>query len=303
MGYMKISNLYKDQKILLFKECYALEKIEGTSTHITLKKTDEGVEIGFFSGGAKHDQFVALFDQEALKQAFLQMDFDKIVVNGEGYGGKIQGMSHTYGPNLKFVAFDVRVVKYENEDKTAEYWLTVPEAEKVVIGLGLEFVAYNRIPAEVEAIDRERDLPSRQAVRNGITEPKIAEGVVLRPLIELEEQGRIISKHKRPEFSERTSKRDTKASPEELEVLTKAEAIADEWVTKTRLEHVLSKLRANFGREPSTEDTRQVINAMVEDVTIEGAGEAVMSKEAIKAVSTAAAKLFMKYLRSALKES
>ena len=30
MGYMHIDNLYKDQRILQFKECYALEKIHGT---------------------------------------------------------------------------------------------------------------------------------------------------------------------------------------------------------------------------------------------------------------------------------
>ena len=29
MGYIHIGNLYKDQEILLFKECYALEKIHG----------------------------------------------------------------------------------------------------------------------------------------------------------------------------------------------------------------------------------------------------------------------------------
>jgi hypothetical protein len=30
MGYLHIDNLYKSQDILLFKRCYALEKIHGT---------------------------------------------------------------------------------------------------------------------------------------------------------------------------------------------------------------------------------------------------------------------------------
>ena len=35
MGYRHIDNLYKDQRILLFRECFALEKIHGTSAHVS----------------------------------------------------------------------------------------------------------------------------------------------------------------------------------------------------------------------------------------------------------------------------
>ena len=31
MGYLHIENLYKAQDILLFRECYALEKVHGTA--------------------------------------------------------------------------------------------------------------------------------------------------------------------------------------------------------------------------------------------------------------------------------
>ena len=37
MAYLHIDNLYKNQEILMFKECYALEKIHGTSGTITLR--------------------------------------------------------------------------------------------------------------------------------------------------------------------------------------------------------------------------------------------------------------------------
>src|SRR5690348_10996218 len=37
MGYLHIGNLYKTQDLLLFRECYALEKVHGTSAHITCK--------------------------------------------------------------------------------------------------------------------------------------------------------------------------------------------------------------------------------------------------------------------------
>ena len=57
MGYLHIRNLYQDQDILLFKECYALEKIHGTSAHIAW----DG-ELKFFAGGCNHDRFCALFN-------------------------------------------------------------------------------------------------------------------------------------------------------------------------------------------------------------------------------------------------
>ncbi len=34
MGYLHIDNLYKNQTIRLFRECYALEKVHGTSAHV-----------------------------------------------------------------------------------------------------------------------------------------------------------------------------------------------------------------------------------------------------------------------------
>lgn len=45
MGYLHISNLYKDIDILLFKECYALEKIHGClkkGTRVSLSNGREG---------------------------------------------------------------------------------------------------------------------------------------------------------------------------------------------------------------------------------------------------------------------
>ena len=65
---MHIDNLYKDQRILLFKECYALEKIHGTSAHISYSA--EKKTLTFFTGG-NHNIFISLFDSEKLLQAFL----------------------------------------------------------------------------------------------------------------------------------------------------------------------------------------------------------------------------------------
>jgi hypothetical protein len=66
MGYAHISNLYKSQTILLFRECYAMEKIHGTSTQISWK---EG-KLTFFAGGASHQAFTDLFDAVELTKYF-----------------------------------------------------------------------------------------------------------------------------------------------------------------------------------------------------------------------------------------
>lgn len=290
MGYLHINNLYKSQTILLFKECYALEKIHGTSAHISF---NEG-KLSFFSGGEKHTTFVALFDQGVLIESFIALNQPKITVFGEAYGGRCQGMKETYGDKLKFIAFDVMI---------NDHWLDVPNAEDVCKKLGIEFVPYARVSTDISALDSQRDLPSRQSIRNGITEPKISEGVVLRPLHEFlfpDGVGRIIAKHKRPEFSERTSKRDTNVSPEKLEVLYKADAIANEWVTSTRLTHVLDKLSANLQRSVEMKDVRVLIDAMIANVLREGKDEIVESKEIIKVISTATVKLFKKTLEKSL---
>lgn len=100
MGYLHIDNLYKNQEILLFKECFALEKIHGTSAHVAHK---DGT-LRFFAGGSKHESFVALFDQEALLEKLQGLN---VTIYGESYGGKTQGMSETYGKEMKFIATDL----------------------------------------------------------------------------------------------------------------------------------------------------------------------------------------------------
>lgn len=289
MGYMKIPNLYKEQQILEFKNCYALEKIHGTSAHISWKK-DKGIH--FFSGGENHERFVALFSKEWQEQ-FIQWCEStghlEITIYGEAYGGKQQGMSHTYGPDLKFIVFDVKI---------GNSWLDVPKAEKVTKTINLEFVDYEYISTDLEAVDAERDKPSTQAKRNGVGDDKIREGVVLRPPFEvtLNYGSRLITKHKHPKFQERVNQPKPK-SPEQKQLLEEGQAIAEEWVTTMRLEHVVDKLRAeaiNSGKE-FVEDmtiTGLVIKAMIDDIYTEAEGEIVESKEAKGAIGKLTAKLW-----------
>lgn len=288
MGYMHLENLYKEQGILLFKECYALEKIHGTSANINMFTAieDNKPTIRFSSGGEKHNRFIGLFDEEELLKKYKEkfMASEKVILFGEAYGGAQQGMKETYGEELRFIVFDVKI---------GSCWLSVPQAEDVTKYFGLEFVSYNKISTDLKDIDAERDRDSEQAIRNGIGKGKIREGVVLRPLIELTKNNgsRLICKHKRDEFKETTTKREV--SPEELKVLEEAQAIADEWVTAERLRHVLDKVDFDI----DITNTGKIIKAMIQDVYREGKDEIVESHAATKAIGRNTATMFKKHLQ------
>src|SRR3990167_1251104 len=100
MSYLHIPNLYKEQDILAFKQVYALEKIHGTSANVSWRDGD----VKFFSGGENYERFVGLFDRDRLFDVFKEKFEPSIavVVFGEAYGGKQQGMSGTYGKDLQF---------------------------------------------------------------------------------------------------------------------------------------------------------------------------------------------------------
>lgn len=288
MGYLHINNLYKDQTITLFRECYALEKVHGTSAHIRWKRP----ELHFYAGGESHANFVALFDQAKLTEAFLKLGHDDVTVFGEAYGGKQQGMRHTYGDKLCFIAFDVKI---------GDTWLNVPSMADVATKLGLEAVPWRKVSTDQSVLDAERDRPSEVAVRRGIAEPHEREGVVLRPLVELTTSNgeRVIVKHKGDNFRE-TSRPRPVVAPEKLAVLTAAQAIADEWVTPERLRHVLAKIELD-GKQIDMSATPTVIAAMVEDVYREGKGEIVESKEAKAAIGSTTARLLKSLMASRLK--
>lgn len=274
MSYMHIENLYKDTRILEFKHVYAMEKIHGTSAHISWK---DG-RLLFSSGGEKYERFVALFNQEALTLGFEAAGVDRAVVFGEAYGGKQQGMSATYGSDLRFIAFEVKI---------GDLWLAVPQAEQFARALGLDFVHYQLVSSDLDVLNAERDADSVQAVRNGTGPGHKREGVVLRPPFEvrLNNDERLIVKHKRDDFRETQTPRKVGVAPE---VLADAQCVADEWVTPMRLTHVLQKLPNVSGME----HTGVVVSAMMEDVLREGAGEIVDSPAVRKAISKATAALW-----------
>ena len=277
LGYLHIENLYVNKDILLFKECYAMEKIHGSSASVALKSNS----VYYHSGGESNERFVKLFPDD-LKDKMELYGYD-VEVFGEVYGSKCQGMKDTYGAELKFVVFDVQV---------SGVWLPVPEAEAMAKNLGLEFVYYEKVSTDLSALDAQRDADSVQAVRNGIGPGKKREGVVLRPLIEVirADGSRVIAKHKRDDFRETATPRVVGQVPA---ILSEANAIATEWITTTRLQHVLDKIPGH-----NMSMMQQIIAAMTEDVLREGKAEIVDSKEARKAISQKTVAMYKEYLKN-----
>lgn len=305
MGYRHINNLYKDQTILMFKRLYALEKIHGTSAHVVFNYFDNlqpnsdfdnqlenrYCKVGYFSGGEKYENFIKLFNSQELSLKFLQLGINqKLTVYGEAYGGKQQGMSETYGKELKFVAFEVQI---------GEKFMNVPYAKEICDKLGIEFVHYEEIDADPELIDKLANAPSVQAKRNGVENPKLPrEGVVLRPLFEFlhpDGVGRIMAKHKNDIYKEREHAPKIQ-SQEDLKVLEDAKAIAQEWCTEMRLIHVIDRLKAE-GMVIEEKRINDIIKAMIEDIEREASGEIISNKQTRKAISQKTAKLIIEKLK------
>lgn len=300
LGYLHINNLSgKDARILDMRECFALEKVHGTSAHVAWAmtpkpgSTEYDEKLTFFSGGASHDVFVSLFKQSDLVERFRKLGHHKVTVYGEAYGGKEQGMKDVYGPELKFIAFDVRRI---GDDEEGNGWYEVPVAHAIVEALGLKFVPYKRMPTDIEALNAERDRESDVAIRCGMGPGKVREGVVLRPVHELYDArgNRVLCKHKGDAFNERVSTPKIERDPAYAAQILEGEAVAQEWVTDMRMSHVLDHLKAVGVDTLDIKNTGKVIEAMAEDVLREGDGEIKVTEATGKAIRAAASKMYVK---------
>jgi hypothetical protein len=260
--------------------------VHNSSAHIGWKF--ETKQVRFFTG-ENHELFLSLFDKNFLIKKFEEIFPDQdVVIFGEHYGGKCQGMSHTYGKVSKFIGFDVKV---------GNVWLNVPNAEDVCDNFNIEFVHYDKIEVNLDNLNKYRDNPSVQAYRNGCGNDKKREGIVLRPFIEMRTNNgeRVICKYKPDEEMETKTKREV--SPEQLKILSDAKEIAEEWTTNKRLEHVLQKFPADVGMESMGD----IIKAMIEDIYREGKDEIVESKAVGKAIGKQTVTLFKQKLQNKLK--
>jgi RNA ligase len=309
MGYQKICNLYRFPDYLrIFKEVHVLEKIDGTSSHLEIHTTpDDGCNISLFHGGGDKYTFRNLFDLDKIKDIYLNSEIEcdggfkkrffgkHITLYGEFFGGKIQGLSKTYGTAGAFVVFDVKLRNALLGDVNSNNWMDVDAAERTAKAFGLDFVWHTVCENTIENLNKYRDQPSQEGIRRGCGERK-AEGIVTKPLVTVYDcnGGRYVFKHKRDDNRETKSTREVDPS-RELEVF-KGQAVADEFVTKERLRHILDK-----GGWTTLQDIPAVIAAMQNDIALECSGEYIPSKFVDKAIGGRTVTLYREHLNERLK--
>nr|AEX63163.1 hypothetical protein mv_R961 [Moumouvirus Monve] len=295
MGYMHIESLYKCPEFFqLFPEVYCMEKIHGTSTWIRYEKCQM---LKFHSGGEPGETFKAIFNEEFLKNKLDELstknNWNIIKIHGEGYGGRQQGMSKTYGDKLKFIVFDVYVESVDTNIKPK--YLNVTEAEKIAEELQFEFVHYVRGLNTPEWIEEQSNQESIQAIRNGIGSGKPREGVVVRPIIEsvFSNGQRVITKHKNAEFWEIKTRRPL---GERLKVVEGINEIIEDWVTDQRFNHVVDRvLQQKINKVLEKNDIKILLDLMVEDVKRESEGEVIWNDKLVSAIRRKTAIMFKNY--------
>lgn len=280
----KIFNLYdpRGQTILREPRCYETEKADGCPASVRW----QGGRVHLTPGASGYESFCRIFDTKRLEGAFRALAAQKVIVYGEAYGGRQQGLSARYGHDLRFVAFDVHI--------GAEI-LTVPQADALVrLHLGLDFVPWSETTTDIPTLDALRDRPSELAARIGMgVQPR--EGIVLRPLVEgrVGDPGpRVIAKHKGHSNRETLTVREVNTSARVA--YENADDYAVEWVTEERLRHVMTRFQNHLGREPSRNDTAHIVASMLRDVRDEAPeGEVPTDVEVDKAIKRRTAALYL----------
>ncbi len=184
---------YTTEAFEYLKDCQweFTEKVDG----MNIRVTHDGVSRRF-GGKSENAQIPAplierleeLFPNEKLEEVFKDLSGDAIaVLYGEGYGGKIQKAGSTYGPEQRFVLFDVKV---------GDFWLRTNDVLDVAFKLDLQCVPLFRQGTLPEMVEMCRegfdskwgDFP--------------AEGIVARPLTPLVDRRghRVITKCKLKDF-------------------------------------------------------------------------------------------------------
>lgn len=165
------------------------EKVDGTNIRIHWDHEKRDVWIG----GRTKDASIPVFLLDAIRGKFTPELFSiypdvSMTLYGEGFGRKIQKDGHLYIPDGNdFVLFDVFI---------AGLWLTRDNVEDVAVKLGIGLVPEVARMRLFEAIEYVKSKPLSKWGQF------VAEGVVLRPLVEMQTRRgeRVITKLKVKDF-------------------------------------------------------------------------------------------------------
>lgn len=176
----------------------ATEKIDGTNVRVMW----DGSEITFdgktdnasMPGGlVQHLQ--SKFGTHEMLQAFQErFGESRVTIYGEGFGGKIQKGGSTYGPEMRFSAFDVRI---------GEWWLLQENFRGLMEGLEIPvapsvYTAEGYWTAPLTAW-----IEMAQSGIESFYGPFTAEGLICKPTVELQTRNgeRIVVKIKTRDFA------------------------------------------------------------------------------------------------------
>jgi len=198
--------IYGDYSIPAFeyladKEWIFTEKIDGTNIRVQLE--DGKITFGGRTDNAQIPAFLIqklmeLFTAEKLLTVFPE---GSACLYGEGYGAKIQKGGGNYIPDgCGFILFDVLC---------GEWWLERENVEDVALKLDI-----GTVPIIGKGFIHEAVEMTRKGFQS-LVGNCIAEGIVMRPKIELLDRGgrRIIAKIKHRDFQDSAKKSCNSASP------------------------------------------------------------------------------------------
>ena len=165
------------------------EKVDGTNIRIMW---DEGqVKIGGRTDKAQipvflYDILLSLFTVKEMENTFT--DGTPVCLYGEGYGARIQKGGKYISDGVNFILFDVKI---------GPWWLKRRDIETIASDLCIEVVPIVGTGTLYQAI---------RTIKDGLSSTWgdfLAEGMVLRPLLELKDRAgrRIITKLKHKDFN------------------------------------------------------------------------------------------------------
>lgn len=228
-----------------------------------------------------------------------------IIFHGEwhGSGTPAKGWPQVQKGIRYFAGNDFRIFDVRLEGTFVPFTEIEPWAAK--LGLGTMPVLYRGAPSQ-ETFDGLIDHVSELGRLHGFTDPEnTMEGMVIRPPTTQWNPGheRVMAKYKLGKWAERASEqkhRNRMPKQPRPEVPATAKAFAEEFVTDTRLMHVLDQLReANI--PIGTPALGEVLKRMGQDIKHEGVRALLDAglewKDVSPLVTTKTKALFQKYLR------
>lgn len=295
------------QNILLQPEVVCTEKIHGTNARVGL--VDGVLRIGGRNQEHTNDLqgdsvmgFVRWVRESGLEER-LRKTFpadSAVIFFGEWFGSNIQ-KGINYGKEKQFRVFDVKFNgKYSNWDDTV--FLSQQ------VGLSTVPLLYRGVP-KMSIFEGLLDIQSNVAQELGVeTTNNLHEGIVIKPtnMVINDQTGEwMIAKYKPARWSERKSEQ----TGEKKVLPAESFAFVAEFVTETRLEHVLDHLRDAGVATDDIKATPHVIKEMSIDVHTEAQPEIQKLAEAeiewkslSKLVAQRTSVLYREYLHKKLLE-